>query len=80
MNEKEILEKLQELMRNVFGREDIVLNRKTKFEELGISSFGMVQLICAIEDAFEIEMPNAALRTINSVPAAVRLIQKCMKK
>ena len=79
MNENEILERLQNLTRTVLGRNDIVLNKKTKFEQLGISSFGMIQLICAIEEEFEIEVPNAALRSINSVPAAVRLIQKNMK-
>lgn len=79
MNDQEIIEKLQELSRNVLGRDDIVLTAKTKFEDLGVSSFGMVQIVCAIEDEFDIEIPNAAIKSINSVPNAVRFLKKQLK-
>ena len=79
MNDQEIIEKLQELSRNVLGRDDIVLTAKTKFEDLGVSSFGMVQIVCAIEDEFDIEIPNAAIKSINSVPNAVRFLKKQIK-
>ncbi len=75
MNDQEIIDKLQALVQNVLGRDDIVLTKKTKFEDLGVSSFGMVQLICAIEDEFDIEIPNLSIRMINSVPAAVKFIR-----
>lgn len=79
MNDQEIIEKLQELSRSVLGRDDIVLTAKTKFEDLGVSSFGMVQLVCAIEDEFDIEIPNAAIKSINSVPNAVKFLKKQLK-
>ena len=79
MNDQEIIEKLQALSRSVLGRDDIVLTAKTKFEDLGVSSFGMVQLVCAIEDEFDIEIPNAAIKSINSVPNAVRFLKKQLK-
>lgn len=79
MNDQEIIEKLQELSRSVLGRDDIVLTAKTKFEDLGVSSFGMVQIVCAIEDEFDIEIPNAAIKSINSVPNAVRFLKKQLK-
>lgn len=79
MNDQEIIEKLQALFKSVLGYDDIMLTPKTKFEDLGISSFGMVQLMCAIEDEFDIEIPNTAIKSINSVPSAVRYLKKQLK-
>lgn len=76
MNDQDIIERLQELAQTVLGRDEIVLTKRTKFEDLGVSSFGMVQLICAIEDEFDIEIPNVAIKSINSVPAAVKYIKR----
>lgn len=79
MNEQEIVNKLQELVQNALGCDDIVLTPKTKFQDLGISSFGMVQLVCEIEDAFDIEIPNSAIKSINSMPSAVKFLKKQLK-
>ena len=76
MNEQEIFEKLQVVVNRVFGQDSIDLTKKTKFDELGINSFAMVQLICAIEDEFEIEIPNTAIKGIKNVPAVVKDIKK----
>ena len=79
MNDQEIMERLQNLLRDVLEGDDIVLTAKTKFEDLGLSSFSVVQLVCAIEDEFDIEIPNAAIRSIRSVPSAVKYIRKELK-
>ena len=79
MSDQEIIEKLQELVHSTLGCEDIVLTPKTKFHDLGISSFGMVQIVCAIEDEFDIEIPNTVIKSINSVPAAVKFLKKQFK-
>ena len=41
MSDQEIIEKIQELVRNELGSDDIVLTAKTKFQDLGVSSFGI---------------------------------------
>lgn len=79
MSDQEIIEKIQVLLRSVLGSDDIVLTTKTKFQDLGISSFGMVQLVCAIEDEFDIEIPNTVIKSINSVPSAVKFLKKQLK-
>lgn len=76
MSDHEIIEKLQEILRSTLECGDVVLTEKTKFQDLGISSFGMVQIVCAIEDEFGIEVPNKAIKTINSVPSAVKFLKK----
>lgn len=79
MTDQEILETLQRVVQTVIEGDNIVLTAKTKFEDFGISSFGMVQLVCAIEDEFDIEIPNTAIKSINNVPSAVRFIKKELK-
>lgn len=79
MSDQEIIEKLQEILQSTLGYDDIVLTEKTKFQDLGIGSFGMVQLVCEIEDEFGIEIPNKAIKTINSVPSVVKFLKKQLK-
>lgn len=79
MSDQEIIEKLQGIIRSTLGRDDIVLTEKTKLHDLGVSSFAMVQFVCAVEDEFDIEIPNTAIKSINSVPATVKLLKKQLK-
>ena len=45
---------------------------KTKIDkELGISSLGMVQIICALEDEFDIEIPNSAIKKLKNQTVAI---------
>lgn len=79
MSDQEIIKRLQQIIQDIVECDGFVLTQTTKFEELGLSSFGMVQLVCAIEDAFDIEIPNTAIKTIKSMPAAVKFIKKELK-
>lgn len=80
MTDQEIIDKLQALLRNTLECDDILLTEKIKFQDLGISSFGMVQLVCAIEDEFDIEIPNTVIKSINSMPSAVKFLKKQLKR
>lgn len=80
MNNNEILGRLQEITTSVLGRDDIVLENKTKIKDLALNSFGLVQLVCAIEEEFDIEIPNTSIKSVNSVTSAVRLIKRLLKE
>lgn len=80
MSEQEVLNKLQDIVRDVLGKDDIIITKKTDLEALGITSFSFVQLVCAIEDEFEIQIPNSTIMSLTSVPSAVKYIQKHTKK
>ena len=54
-----MLTEIQKLFNEVVGREDIELTLKTKLKDLPLSSLGLVQLICAMEDEYDIETSNA---------------------
>ncbi|MBR5321898.1 MAG: acyl carrier protein [Clostridia bacterium] len=71
-----MFEKLQELYNDISGRDDIKLDPQMKLKDLELSSLGLVQLICAIEDEFDIEISNADLKGFKSVKNVVDYLEK----
>lgn len=76
-----MLEKLQIIFNNLAGREDIVITPKTKLnnKEYNFSSFALIQLICAIEDEFDIEIPNSEIKKFKTVKDVLHFIEKNKK-
>lgn len=71
-----MLAELQKLFNDVVGREDIELTLKTKMKDLPLSSLGLVQLICAIEDEYDIEISNADMKKFKTVKDVVEYLEK----
>lgn len=71
-----MLTELQKLFNDVVGREDIELTLKTKLKDLPLSSLGLVQLICAIEDEYDIEVSNAEMKGFKNVKDVVEYLEK----
>ena len=71
-----MFEKLQQLYNDISGHEDIKLDPQMKLKDLDLSSLGLVQLICAIEDEFDIEISNKDLKSFKSVKNVVDYLEK----
>lgn len=71
-----MFDKLQKLYNEISGREDIKLDPQMKLKDLELSSLGLVQLICAIEDEFDIEISNKDLKSFKSVKNVVDYLEK----
>lgn len=72
-----MLEKLNDMFRSFTGRDDIVLTMDTEITaSLGMSSFGIVQLICALEDEFDIEISNSEIKNFKKVSDIVDFLNK----
>ena len=52
----------------------------TFIEDLGADSLGLVELVLAFEEAFEIDIPDEDTETIRTVQDAVDYIEKNAKK
>lgn len=71
-----MLERLQKIFNNITGRSDtITLNTKLKNKNFEISSYALVQLICAIEDEFDIEIPNSQIKKFKTVKDVINFIE-----
>ena len=71
-----MLTELQKLFNDVVGREDIELTPKMKMKELPLSSLGLVQLVCAMEDEYDIEISNADMKSFKTVKDVVEYLTK----
>ena len=72
-----MLERLQKIFNEFSGRDDIVITPKTKIsnDEYNFSSFALIQLVCAIEDEFDIEIPNSKIKKLKTVKDVISLIE-----
>ena len=72
-----MLEKVKEIYYSVTGNYDLEITPKTKLnDELLLSSYGKIELICAIEDRFGISIPNKALSSFKTVDDIVKYLKK----
>ena len=72
-----MLERLQTLFVELTGRDDVVITPKTKInKDFGLSSLSMVELICNIEDEFDVEIPNSQIKKFKTVKDVMDFIEK----
>lgn len=74
---EDILGKVKTLIVDRLGVEaDAVVSGATFLDDLGADSLDVVELIMAIEEEFDIEVPDEEAEKISSVGEAVAYIQK----
>ena len=71
-----MLEQLQEIYNTVAGREDLILSPKQKIKNLELSSLGLIQLVCEIEDRFDVSISNQELKEFKTVNNVLDCINK----
>lgn len=67
------LERLQDLLIREYGLSREAILSETSLETLGVDSLGMMELLFAIEKAFDIVIPNeqVELKTVGQVVAYI---------
>ncbi len=72
-----MLQRIEKVFYEVTGRTDVKLTEKTKIDKnLGISSLGVVQIICGLEDEFDIEIPNSVIKKLKTVGDVVKYLEE----
>ena len=82
MNEKEIFDKVQTIISEQLGVEKSQVTKDANFaNDLGADSLDTVELVMAIEEAFDIEIPDETAEKISNLQQAVDFIsQKVVAK
>lgn len=71
-----MLERIEKVFTEVTGVAAPNLTLKTRLESIpALSSFGIVQLICGIEDEFDVEIPNSVLKKAKTVGDIVKYLE-----
>jgi len=63
-----MLEQLQELARRFTGDANLTLTGDTVLrKDLGINSYELVELVCKVEDMFDVEIPDRVIGKLKTV-------------
>lgn len=77
MNEQEIFDKVQGIICEQLGVEKKHVTNEANFaNDLGADSLDTVELVMAIEDAFNIEIPDETAEQISNLQQAVDFIKQ----
>lgn len=72
--------RLQKLVRNYTHNDELEITEDTVFfMDLGLDSFDLVQIICEIEDEFDVEIPDKVLKNFTTVGDVVKYLEKKVK-
>lgn len=72
-----MLEKLTELIHEQTGDTSIVITRESVLlSDLGINSFDLINLVCVVEDEFDVEIPDRVIGSFKTVGDVVDYIQE----
>jgi acyl carrier protein len=77
MTEKEVFEKVQTIIAEQLGVEKDQVTKDANFaNDLGADSLDTVELVMAIEEAFNIEIPDETAEKISNLQQAVDFINQ----
>lgn len=72
-----MLAKLTDIIREYKGDNSIEVNETTVIKEgLGMTSFDLIQLACAVEDEFDIEIPDRAIKDFKTIADVISFIEE----
>ena len=77
MSQEEILQKVSSIVSEQLGKEAGEVKSDSNFQnDLGADSLDTVELVMALEEAFDIEIPDEAAEGIATVGDAVKFIEE----
>lgn len=72
-----MLKKLANIISNYTGKKDISLTEDTVLTtDLGLTSFDLIQLVVAVEDEFDIEISDRAIKNFKTAGDVIRYIEE----
>ena len=77
MSQEEVFEKVQKIVAEQLGVDESEVKPEASFaNDLGADSLDTVELVMALEEEFDIEIPDEAAEGIGTVQAAVDFIKE----
>lgn len=73
-------ERLRKIVFDLTGTNNENVTPKTKLSKLGMNSLVLVEMVCAIEEEFEIEIPNTEILKFKTVKDVIDYLEKNAKQ
>lgn len=72
-----MIEKLTKIICEHTGNNNVTITEETVLiADLGLNSFDLVNLACIVEDEFDIEIPDRAIKDFKTVGDVIAFIEK----
>ena len=75
----DVFEKIKGIVAEQLGVEEVEITMETSFEDLNADSLDIVELIMAMEEEFDLEIPDEDAEKLTTVGAAVAYIKEHTK-
>ncbi|AKX93707.1 acyl carrier protein [Neomoorella thermoacetica] len=75
----DVFEKIKGIVAEQLGVEEDTITMETSFEDLNADSLDIVELIMALEEEFDLEIPDEDAEKLTTVGAAVAYIKEHTK-
>ena len=73
-----MLEKLQEIIRDAAEKDDLIITEDTiLLTDLGLNSLELIQMVCDVEEVFDIEISDRALNSLKTIRDIIMYIESC---
>jgi acyl carrier protein len=72
----DVEETLRKIVAKIIRKENVVLTPTTTFKELGADSLDVVQIMVALEEAFDIELVDEELKVIGNMGGFIDYVKK----
>ncbi|MBR3768238.1 MAG: acyl carrier protein [Clostridia bacterium] len=71
-----MVKRIEKIFSDVTGLKNLNFTEKTRINKgFNVSSLTMIQLVCAIEDEFDVEIPNSVVKKIKTVGDIVKFLE-----
>ena len=72
-----MIKRIEKVFSEVTGKDDLNFTEKTVHDKnFEITSLSFIQLICGLEDEFDIDIPNSTVKKIKTVGDIVKFLEK----
>jgi acyl carrier protein len=73
---QEVEETLRKIVAKITRKENVVLTPTTTFKELGADSLDVVQIMVALEEAFDIELVDEEMKSLTNMGGFIDYVKK----
>lgn len=72
-----MLDKMTQIIREQTGEESVVITRDSVLlADLGLNSFDLINMVCVLEDEFEVEIPDRVIGDFKTVGDVLAYIEE----
>ncbi len=72
-----MIERIKEIICDYTGKPNIEITEASLIRsDLGLSSYDLVQLVCKIEDEFDVEVPDKYINSLKTIGDVIKFIEK----